>query len=86
MSLRDNLPPEADRPSEKEGRETGSFTVVPLTEDMEFVEPNPTRLHIQMLPDGRFRAPSPDTRKIVREIPVGASPHGVWTLDHAPRR
>ncbi len=26
------------------------------------------------------------TRKIVREIPVGASPHGVWTLDHAPRR
>ncbi|MCB9653225.1 MAG: DUF4388 domain-containing protein [Deltaproteobacteria bacterium] len=67
MSLRDNLPPEADRPSEKEGRETGSFTVVPLTEDMEFVEPNPTRLHIQMLPDGRFRAPSPDTRKIVRD-------------------
>jgi YVTN family beta-propeller protein len=25
------------------------------------------------------------TRKVVRQIPVGKSPHGVWTLDHAPR-
>lgn len=24
-------------------------------------------------------------RKVVRQIPVGKSPHGVWTLDHAPR-
>ncbi|MBK8013497.1 MAG: DUF4388 domain-containing protein [Deltaproteobacteria bacterium] len=67
MSLRDNLPSEGDRPPDREGRETGSFTVVPLTEDMEFVEPSATRLHIQMLPDGRFRAPSPETRKIVRD-------------------
>ena len=26
------------------------------------------------------------TRSVVRQIPVGKSPHGVWTLDHAPRR
>ena len=25
------------------------------------------------------------TRKVVRQIRVGKSPHGVWTLDHAPR-
>lgn len=25
------------------------------------------------------------TGKIERQIPVGTSPHGVWTLDHAPR-
>ncbi len=27
-----------------------------------------------------------DSRKVIRQIPVGRSPHGVWTLDHAPRR
>jgi YVTN family beta-propeller protein len=26
-----------------------------------------------------------DTKKIVRQINVGRSPHGAWTLDHAPR-
>ncbi len=25
------------------------------------------------------------SQKVVRQIPVGRSPHGVWTLDHAPR-
>ena len=25
------------------------------------------------------------TKRIVRQIEVGRSPHGVWTLDHAPR-
>ncbi len=25
------------------------------------------------------------SRKVVRQIDVGRSPHGVWTLDHAPR-
>lgn len=25
------------------------------------------------------------TRKVVRQVKVGKSPHGVWTLDHAPR-
>jgi YVTN family beta-propeller protein len=24
-------------------------------------------------------------KKVVRQVPVGRSPHGVWTLDHAPR-
>ena len=24
-------------------------------------------------------------RKVVRQVPVGKSPHGVWTLQHAPR-
>jgi YVTN family beta-propeller protein len=24
-------------------------------------------------------------RQVVRQVPVGKSPHGVWTLDHAPR-
>ncbi len=27
-----------------------------------------------------------ETRKIVRQVEVGRSPHGVWTLDHAPRQ
>lgn len=26
-----------------------------------------------------------EARKVVRQINVGRSPHGVWTLDHAPR-
>jgi DNA-binding beta-propeller fold protein YncE len=26
------------------------------------------------------------TKKIVHMVPVGRSPHGVWTLDHAPRQ
>ena len=26
-----------------------------------------------------------DTGKLVRQVPVGKSPHGVWTLDHAKR-
>jgi YVTN family beta-propeller protein len=26
------------------------------------------------------------SKKIVRQVPVGKSPHGVWTLDHAPRQ
>ncbi|MFD0667567.1 YncE family protein [Ramlibacter sp. MAHUQ-53] len=26
-----------------------------------------------------------ETKKIVRQVPVGKSPHGVWTLDHASR-
>lgn len=26
-----------------------------------------------------------DTGKVERQVPVGKSPHGVWTLDHAPR-
>lgn len=25
------------------------------------------------------------SQKVVRQIPLGRSPHGVWTLDHAPR-
>ena len=26
------------------------------------------------------------SRKVVRQVTVGKSPHGVWTLDHAPRQ
>jgi YVTN family beta-propeller protein len=26
-----------------------------------------------------------ETRKVIRQVNVGRSPHGVWTLDHAPR-
>jgi YVTN family beta-propeller protein len=26
------------------------------------------------------------TRRVVRQVNVGKSPHGVWTLDHAPRQ
>jgi YVTN family beta-propeller protein len=26
-----------------------------------------------------------EAKKVVRQVPVGKSPHGVWTLDHAPR-
>jgi hypothetical protein len=24
--------------------------------------------------------------EVLRQVAVGRSPHGVWTLDHAPRR
>ena len=27
-----------------------------------------------------------ETRQVVRQVQVGRSPHGVWTLDHAPRQ
>lgn len=27
-----------------------------------------------------------ETRQVVRQVAVGRSPHGVWTLDHAPRQ
>ncbi len=27
-----------------------------------------------------------EKKQVVRQIPVGRSPHGVWTLDHAPRQ
>jgi YVTN family beta-propeller protein len=26
------------------------------------------------------------TQKVIRQVPVGRSPHGVWTLDHAARQ
>jgi YVTN family beta-propeller protein len=26
-----------------------------------------------------------EIHKVIRQVPVGKSPHGVWTLDHAPR-
>jgi YVTN family beta-propeller protein len=26
-----------------------------------------------------------ETRQVARQVKVGKSPHGVWTLDHAPR-
>ena len=26
-----------------------------------------------------------ETRKVIQQVKVGKSPHGVWTLDHAPR-
>jgi YVTN family beta-propeller protein len=26
-----------------------------------------------------------ESRKVVRQVNVGKSPHGVWTLDHAAR-
>ena len=34
---------------------------------------------------GRLTVIDPQTRKVVRQVNVGRSPHGVWTLDHAPR-
>ncbi len=27
-----------------------------------------------------------ETKKVIRQVNVGRSPHGVWTLDHAPRQ
>jgi len=26
-----------------------------------------------------------EQKKVVRQVDVGRSPHGVWTLDHVPR-
>lgn len=34
----------------------------------------------------RLTVIDPATRQVVRQVPVGRSPHGVWTLEHASRR
>jgi YVTN family beta-propeller protein len=34
---------------------------------------------------GRLTVIDVETRQVVRQVRVGRSPHGVWTLDHAPR-
>ena len=35
---------------------------------------------------GKLSVIDTTTRQVVRQIKVGKSPHGVWTLDHAPRQ
>lgn len=35
---------------------------------------------------GKLSVIDTSTRQVVRQIRVGKSPHGVWTLDHAPRQ
>jgi YVTN family beta-propeller protein len=35
---------------------------------------------------GKLSVIDTTTRQVVRQIRVGKSPHGVWTLDHAPRQ
>ena len=35
---------------------------------------------------GKLTVIDTSTRKVVRQVKVGKSPHGVWTLDHATRR
>lgn len=35
---------------------------------------------------GKLSVIDTTTRKVVRQVRVGKSPHGVWTLDHAPRQ
>lgn len=35
---------------------------------------------------GKLSVVDTGTRQVVRQVRVGKSPHGVWTLDHAPRQ
>lgn len=35
---------------------------------------------------GKLSVIDTSTRQLVRQVRVGKSPHGVWTLDHAPRQ
>ncbi len=35
---------------------------------------------------GKLSVIDTQTRRLVRQVRVGKSPHGVWTLDHAPRQ
>jgi len=35
---------------------------------------------------GKLSVIDTTTRQVVRQVRVGKSPHGVWTLDHAPRQ
>jgi YVTN family beta-propeller protein len=35
---------------------------------------------------GKLTVIDTQTRAVVRQVAVGKSPHGVWTLDHAPRQ
>ncbi|HNB46074.1 MAG TPA: YncE family protein, partial [Burkholderiaceae bacterium] len=34
---------------------------------------------------GKLSVIDTETKKVVKQVPVGKSPHGVWTLDHAGR-
>lgn len=34
---------------------------------------------------GKMSVIDTETKKVVKQVPVGKSPHGVWTLEHAPR-
>ncbi|MEX8517340.1 MAG: YncE family protein [Leptothrix sp. (in: b-proteobacteria)] len=34
---------------------------------------------------GKLSVIDTETRKVIKQVPVGKSPHGVWTLDHAGR-
>ena len=34
---------------------------------------------------GKLTMIDTQTRKVVKQVKVGKSPHGVWTLNHAPR-
>jgi len=34
---------------------------------------------------GKMSVIDTETKKVVKQVPVGKSPHGVWTLDHAGR-
>ena len=35
---------------------------------------------------GKLTMIDSQTKKVIRQVKVGKSPHGVWTLDHMPRQ
>ena len=47
----------------------------------------PDRRHILLASRwaGKLSVIDTETKKVVKQVPVGKSPHGVWTLEHAPR-
>ncbi|WP_310324451.1 YncE family protein [Roseateles asaccharophilus] len=68
----------------------GSFTVVDQypapagPDDMELLTDGKTLL-VTSRWAGKVTQIDTSTRKVVRQVRVGKSPHGIWTLDHQPR-
>ncbi|GAB4399610.1 MAG: beta-propeller fold lactonase family protein [Rhodoferax sp.] len=50
------------------------------------VSPDGRTLYVASRWAGKLSVIDTVNRSVVRQVPVGKSPHGVWTLEHAPRQ
>ncbi|MEY4753336.1 MAG: hypothetical protein RJA44_1011 [Pseudomonadota bacterium] len=53
-------------------------------DDME-LSPDRKTLYLASRWAGKMSVIDTETRKVIKQVPVGKSPHGIWTLDHASR-
>ena len=49
------------------------------------VSPDGRYIYLSSRWAGKMSVIDTQERKVVNQIKVGKSPHGIWTLDHAPR-